>query len=68
MAATESTAATAATAIAEHAPGLAQSELAAAVEEETFGLPTHRTKLIEVARLSSNQVVNPATELKSELA
>ena len=65
-AATESTAATAVTAIAEHALGSAPSVSVAAVGEETFGLPTHRTKPIEVVRRGSIQVENPATRPKIE--
>ena len=67
-AAAESTAATAVPATAEHALESAPSVLVAAVEKETFALPTLKTKPIEGARLSSKQVVNPATKLKIELA
>ncbi len=66
-AAAEPKVATAVTVIAEHALESARSVLAARAEGETSPLPTHRMKLIEVARRSSNQVVNPATKLKIEL-
>ena len=67
-AATEPTAATVVTVVAERALGSAPSVLVGAVEEETFALPTRKRKPTEDARLSSNQVVNPATKPKVELA
>ena len=66
-AAAEPKAATAVTVIAEHALESAPSVMAARVEEETFPLPTHRTKPTEVTRRGSIQVANPATRLRIEL-
>ena len=67
-AASESTTATDVMVVAEQALESAPSVSVAAVEEETFPLPTRKTMPIEVARRGSNQVVNPATRLKIELA
>ena len=66
-AATESTAATAVTAIAEHALGSAPSVTVAKVRLATSDLPTRKRKPIEVARRDSIQVENPATTPKTEL-
>ncbi len=68
LAATESTAATVATKVAEQTPESATSVTVAKVGEETFGLPTRKMKPTKVARGGSNQVVNPATKLQIELA
>ena len=67
-AATDSTAATAVTAIAEHALESAPSVTVAKVRVATSDLPTRKRKPIEVARRGSIQVENPATKLKIELA
>ena len=66
-AAAEPKVATAVTVIAELALESAPTVLVAAEEGKTSPLPTHRMKLIEVARRGSIQVVYPVPKLKNEL-
>ena len=67
LAATESTAATVVMVAAEQTLEWGPSVTVAKVEAGTCGLPTHKTKPIEVARLGSILVANPAPKLKNGL-